>query len=124
MKTDSPFKIAPTGPSRDNDDDDDISRAEHDVEAKRSPETEAPTFESVDLSNTDRPSTYDGGMTSEYSAITKDLDKEMRQLIKDYEISKKNQDNKTDLILKRMRLKHPIFQLITHSAFKFIMESC
>lgn len=35
-------------------------------------------FESVVLSNEEAPSSYDGGMTSEYSQITKDLDKEMR----------------------------------------------
>ena len=75
---DSPFKIAPNGQAQSNDD---ISRDEgiENADVKKSPaETELPTFESVDLSNTDRPSSYDGGMTSEYSAITKDLDKEMR----------------------------------------------
>lgn len=62
-------------------------------------------------------------MTSDYSQVHKDIDKEMRVLIKDYEQCKMVKDNKTDLMLKRIRLKHPIFQLITHSAFKFMMES-
>ena len=99
-KSSSPFKKFPLGVTGGSDDD--ISRAVIGEDDKDE-------FESVILSNEEAPSSYDGGMTSEYSQITKDIDKEMRVLIKDYEECKAKKDNKTDLMLKRIRLKHPIF---------------
>ena len=62
----SPFKIPRSGTNSD----DSIGRA---AQAQGSEE-----MESVILSNEEAPSSYDGGMTTDYSQITKDLDKEMR----------------------------------------------
>ena len=61
-------------------------------------------------------------MTTDYSQITKNLDKEMRQMIEEYQKLKQNNDRKVDLLLKRIRIKHPIFHMMTNSAFKFLME--
>ena len=47
----------------------------------------------------------------------------MRQLVDKYKKLKKLGDNKCDLQLKRIRLKHPIFNLLTNSAFKYLVDT-
>lgn len=63
------------------------------------------------------------GTSTEYSFISKQLDIEMRQLVQDYQRLKTQNDNKSDMYLRRIRLKHPIFHLLSNSAFKFIMDN-
>lgn len=46
----------------------------------------------------------------------------MRNMIAEYQKLKQAGDRKVDLLLKRIRIKHPIFHMMTNSAFKFIME--
>ena len=48
---------------------------------------------------------------------------EMRKLTKDYERLKTKNDNRCELMMRRIRLKHPIFHLLTIAAFKYIMDN-
>ena len=47
----------------------------------------------------------------------------MRILVNDYEIMKAKNDKRSDLMLRRLRLKHPIFHLLTISAFKYLTDN-
>ena len=60
---------------------------------------------------------------TEYSFVSKELDSEMRHIIKEYENYKSKNDKKGDLFMRKIRLKHPIFNLLSNSAFKYIMDN-
>ena len=47
----------------------------------------------------------------------------MRNLVKDYERLKTRNDNRSELMMRRIRLKHPIFHLLTIAAFKYLIEN-
>lgn len=65
----------------------------------------------------------DAGPNTEYSFISKQLDAEMRQLVSDYEALKAQNDRRSDLFMRRIRLKHPIFHLLSIAAFKYLMDN-
>lgn len=47
----------------------------------------------------------------------------MRQLVADYEKLKAQNDRRGDLFMRRIRLKHPIFHLLSNAAFKYMMDN-
>jgi hypothetical protein len=47
----------------------------------------------------------------------------MRKLVRDYEQLKAKNDKRNELMMRRIRLKHPIFHLLTISAFKYLIEN-
>ena len=47
----------------------------------------------------------------------------MRQLVGDYQKLKQQNDRRSDLYMRRIRLKHPIFHLLSISAFKYMMDN-
>ena len=47
----------------------------------------------------------------------------MRQLVGDYQKLKLQNDRRSDLYMRRIRLKHPIFHLLSISAFKYMMDN-
>ena len=51
------------------------------------------------------------------------LDDEMRILVGNYKNYKAKKDTRTDVMMKRIRLKHPIFHQLTITAFKFLMDN-
>ena len=57
------------------------------------------------------------------STIQKTFDEEMKALIKEYQDKKVTGDRGSELVMRKVRLKHPIFSLITISAFKYLMEN-
>ena len=48
----------------------------------------------------------------------------MERLVNEYHALKLAENRRADLLMKRIRLKHPIFSLLTVSAFKYLMENC
>jgi len=64
-----------------------------------------------------------GGLTSEYTQISKSVDIEMRQFVSEFlKMSSKN-DRRSDLMARRIRLKHPIFHLLSINGFKYLFEN-
>ena len=57
------------------------------------------------------------------SIIQKTFDEEMKALVKEYQVKKVIGDRGSELIMRKIRLKHPIFSLITISAFKYLIEN-
>ena len=55
--------------------------------------------------------------------ISKTLDQEIRKLVADFQDLKSKNDKRSDLMLRRIRLKHPVFHLLTISAFKYVMDN-
>ena len=55
--------------------------------------------------------------------ISKTLDQEIRKLVADYQDLKSKNDKRSDLMLRRIRLKHPVFHLLTISAFKYVLDN-
>ena len=47
----------------------------------------------------------------------------MRELVSDYEKLKSQNDGRSDLFMRRIRLKHPIFNLLSIPAFKYMMDN-
>lgn len=47
----------------------------------------------------------------------------MRQLVNEYEPLRSQNDRRSDLFMRRIRLKHPIFHLLSISAFKYLMDT-
>ena len=47
----------------------------------------------------------------------------MRVLVNDYEKTKSQNDRRSDLFMRRIKLKHPIFHLLSNSAFKYLMDN-
>lgn len=57
------------------------------------------------------------------SMIQKTFDEEMKVLVKEYQDKKVIGDRGSELVMRKIRLKHPIFSLITISAFKYLVEN-
>ena len=66
--------------------------------------------------------TQDAGPSTEFSFISKQLDAEMRELVQQYEKLKSLNDRRSELFMRRVRLKHPIFSLLSIAAFKYIID--
>ena len=64
-----------------------------------------------------------GYSTSEYSQISRTLDSEMRRYIHEFQLLVSQKDRRCELMLRRIRLKHPIFHLLTIAAFKYLFEN-
>lgn len=47
----------------------------------------------------------------------------MRKLVQQYEKFKADKNTRVGVVMKRMLLKHPIFRLVTFTAFKYLLES-
>ena len=60
-------------------------------------------------------------MSSDYSQLQRTLETDLKQLIKEYKQLKAT-DTKKDLLLKNIKLKHPIFMQLNLNAFKYMME--
>ena len=60
---------------------------------------------------------------SEYSQISRTLDQEMRQFIIEFEKLVSTNDRRSELMMRRIRIKHPIFHLLTINAFKYLFEN-
>jgi len=60
---------------------------------------------------------------SEYSQISRTLDQEMRQFIHEFEKMVSTNDRRSELMMRRIRIKHPIFHLLTINAFKYLFEN-
>ena len=52
------------------------------------------------------------------------LDRELRNYIGKYNLMINKGDHRAELLLRRIRLKHPIFHLLTINAFKYLFETC
>ena len=65
----------------------------------------------------------DEGFMSEYSQISRTLDTEMRQFVSEYQRLVSKNDRRNELMMRRIRLKHPIFHLLTINAFKYLFEN-
>lgn len=63
----------------------------------------------------------DPGMSSDYSQIERILEVDLKQLIVEY-TGLKSTDTKKELLLKTIKLKHPIFMQLNLNAFKYLME--
>ena len=63
------------------------------------------------------------GFVSEYSQISRTLDTEMRQYISEFQRLVSKNDRRSELMMRRIRLKHPIFHLLTINAFKYLFEN-
>lgn len=59
---------------------------------------------------------------SEYSIIAKNLDKEMRELVREYEMMKEKKNRAFEQKLKKIRVKHPMFQNISIPAFMYLIN--
>jgi hypothetical protein len=93
-------------------------------ESVRTPTPEPPTPEPPTPEVEPIPETTESDPTpSDYSEIATKLDNEMRALVGNYESYKAKKDTRTDVMMKRIRLKHPIFHLLTITAFKFLMDN-
>ena len=57
------------------------------------------------------------------SIIQRTFDEEMKALVKEYQDKKVMGDKGSELVMRKIRLKHPIFSLITISAFKYLIEN-
>ena len=57
------------------------------------------------------------------SIIQRTFDEEMKALVKEYQDKKVTGDKGSELVMRKIRLKHPIFSLITISAFKYLIEN-
>ena len=64
-----------------------------------------------------------GGGSSEYSQISRTLDNEMRRYVNEFQALVSQNDRRCELMMRRIRLKHPIFHLITINAFKYLFEN-
>ena len=60
---------------------------------------------------------------TEYSHISKTLDTEMRQYISEFQKLTAKNDRRAELMMRRIRVKHPILHLITINAFKYLFEN-
>lgn len=65
----------------------------------------------------------DTGGGSEYSQISRTLDNEMRRYVHEFQALVAQNDRRCELMMRRIRLKHPIFHLITINAFKYLFEN-
>lgn len=65
----------------------------------------------------------DNGFTSEYSQISRNLDAEMRKYVMEFQRLVSTNDRRSELMMRRIRLKHPIFHLLTINAFKYLFEN-
>ena len=65
----------------------------------------------------------DTGGDSEYSQISRTLDGEMRRYVHEFQTLVAQNDRRCELMMRRIRLKHPIFHLITLNAFKYLFEN-
>lgn len=61
-------------------------------------------------------------MDTEYSQLAKDLDAELRGLVREYQLLSATGDRKVDQVLKKIKLKHPIFNMLSVAAFKYLIE--
>lgn len=52
------------------------------------------------------------------------LDRELRNYITKFNQMINKGDHRAELLLRRIRLKHPIFHLLTINAFKYLFETC
>lgn len=59
---------------------------------------------------------------SDYSQVSRTLDTEMRRFVHEYQLLAAQKDSKAEMMLRRIRLKHPIFHLLTMVAFKHLFE--
>jgi len=60
---------------------------------------------------------------TEYSHISKTLDTEMRHFISEFQKLVAKNDRRSELMMRRIRVKHPILHLITINAFKYLFEN-
>lgn len=60
-------------------------------------------------------------VTAEYDID--DVDEVIRHMIKNYENLSSSNDVKSVLMLKNIRLRHPLFSKLSLRAFQFLMES-
>ena len=58
-----------------------------------------------------------------YSKVPKALDADMRTHVTQYQTLLAKRDMRAELMLRRIRVNHPVFQLITLNAFKFVLQS-
>jgi hypothetical protein len=58
-----------------------------------------------------------------YSKIPKALDADMRIHLTQYQTLSAKRDMRAELMLRRIRVNHPVFQLISLNAFKYIFEN-
>jgi hypothetical protein len=52
-----------------------------------------------------------------------DLEKEMKAYVEEYISRAQRNDRKGELMMRRMRLKHPILHLLTINAFKYLFDN-
>lgn len=62
-------------------------------------------------------------LNEEYSQISRNLDIEMREFVTEFNNLQGKQDKKAELMIRKIRIKHPIFHLLTISAFKYLFEN-
>lgn len=74
-----------------------------------------------DFEDEDRGGT--GGGSSEFSQISRTLDTEMRRHVNEFQLLASSNDRRCELMMRRIRLKHPIFHLLTINAFKYLFEN-
>jgi len=77
-------------------------------------------FEEEDL---DIAAGEDGTGGSEFSQISRTLDGEMRRYVNEFQMLVSQNDRRCELMMRRIRLKHPIFHLVTINAFKYLFEN-
>jgi len=65
----------------------------------------------------------DEGFASEYSQISRSLDVEIREYVAEFNTLHSKNDKRCELMMRRIMLKHPIFHLLTMSAFKYLFEN-
>lgn len=53
----------------------------------------------------------------EYSHVSKSLDNEIKSCVKEF------LKNKSELLARKIRIRHPIFSLLTINAFKYLLEN-
>jgi hypothetical protein len=64
-----------------------------------------------------------GDMMSDFSQISRTLDTEMRSYVQEFLRLVASNDRRCELMIRRIRIKHPIFHLISINAFKYLFEN-
>ena len=63
------------------------------------------------------------GFNSEYTQISRSLDLEMREYVNEFTSLLNKNDKRCEQMMRRIRIKHPIFHLLTINAFKYLFEN-
>jgi len=62
-------------------------------------------------------------LTPSTPPFKKTIDSELRSFIAEYQKLHAKKDRRAELMMRRIRVKHPIFHLLTINAFKYLFDN-